>query len=314
MLYPLVCLLCLTGCGGGGGENGLLLDLDKRNPERLLRFYLGSYLGPDGGDAFEAGLLSGDGDFRLHPERLDARWRAALDSANADGDAAIDWDEFIDFVDRTYAAARGLPPTLGAFRTSAPYAGGDPAWFTVEIDGVMTNARRHIFVPMASLRAALEGYRQNDDRLIYPVGTTLVGEHRVDGALAETTVKLRRADGFWDFFVYGADGRLAAATATEPRPLQSPTQCTGCHFGQKQFEPERSFPAAAPDGPFGPRGIRVGEAMRNASVVPFFNEHAKRSDSVLGIYGTLFVSGLLADRTAGRLAPEDAALLETLGL
>lgn len=313
--FFLLVLLLIAGCNGAGGDaDGLRLDLDKRDPERLMRFYFGSYLGPEGGDAFEAGLLSNENDVRLHPEAFDARWRAALDSANANGDGAIDWDELVDFLDRTYAEARNLPPTLGAFRADVPYAEVDSAWFTVEIDGVMTKARRHVFVPMESLRAALEGYRANDDRLLYPVGTTLVGEHRLGGEVAETTVMRKRADGFWDFFVYGPDGALAPATGTEPRPLRSPTQCIGCHFGQKLFEPEKSFPAAAPDGPFGPRGIYVGDEMRNAEVVAFFNEHARRSDTVLGLYGTLFVSKLLADRAAGRLLAADAALLDNLDL
>ena len=314
ILHPLFALLLLAGCGGGTDADGLRLALDKRDPEPLLRFYFGSYLGPDGGDAFEAGLLSDEGGFRLRPEALDPRWHAPLDSANADGDGALDWDELVDFIDRTYADARDLPPTLDAFRAEVPYAEGDAGWFTVEIDGVMTNARRHIFVPLPSLRAALAGYRDNGERLLYPVGAALVGEHRTDGDLAETTVMRKRADGFWDFFVYGRDGRLAGATATEPRPLRSPTQCVGCHVGRKLFEPEKSFPAAAPDGPFGPRGIHVGPAMRNAEVVAFFDEHARRSDTVLGIYGTLFVSGLIADRAAGRLATDDAALLASLGL
>jgi hypothetical protein len=291
------------------------LALDKRNPERLLRFYFGSYLGPEGGDAVEAGVLSGEGeDFRVHPGALDARWRAALDSANANDDGAIDWDEFVAFVDETYAAARALPPTLDAFHHEVPYAEGDPAWFTVELDGVMTTARRHLFVPVSALRAALTDYRANDERLIYPVGTAIVGEHRVEGALAETTVMRKRPDGFWDFFVYGRDGALAGATDTPPRALRSPTQCVGCHFGRKLFEPEESFPAEAPAGPFGPRGIDVGPEMRNADVVALFDEHARRSDTVLGVYNTLFVSGLLADRRAGRLVPEDAALLDGLEL
>ncbi len=311
-LFSLLSLL--AGCTAGGDADGLRLDLDQRDPERLLRFYFGSYLGPEGGDAFEAGLLSAEGGFRLHPDALDPRWRAALDSANADGDAALDWDELVAFFDRTYAEARSLPPTLPAFRAEVPYAAGDSAWLEVEIDGVMTNARRHVFVPMPSLRAALAGYHENGARLVYPIGTALVGEHRVGGALAETTVMRKRAEGFWDFFVYGKDGALAPATATAPRPLRSPTQCVGCHFGQKLFEPEKSFPAEAPPGPFGPRGLYVGPEARNAEVVAFFNEHAKRSDTALGVYGTLFVSALVADRAAGRLAAEDAALLDALGL
>jgi hypothetical protein len=308
------------GCAEGGSADdaapdGLRLAIDKRNPERLLRFYLGSYLGPSGGDAVEAGVLSGEGeDFWLDPDALDARWRPALEAANANGDDVIDWDELVAFIDRTYAEARALPPTLDALRDEVGYAEEDPAWFTVEIDGVMTNARRHLFVPTAGIRAALTDYRANDDRLLYPVGTTIVGEHRLDGALAETTVMRKRPDGFWDFFVYGADGTLAGATDTPPRSLRSPTQCVGCHVGRKLFEPEESFPREAPPGPFGPRGIHVGPEMRNAEVTALFDEHARRSDTVLGVYNTLFVSGLLTDRAAGRLSPEDAALLDGLGL
>ena len=325
-ILPLL-LVLLVGCtdtdpaSDGASTDGLVLDTEKRNPERLLRFYFGSYLGPDGGDAVEAGLLSGAGDdFCLHPDALDARWRPALDSANADADDTLNWDELVDFFEATYAEARDLPPTLDAFRADAPYAAGDPDWFEVELSGVMTTARRHLFVPESALRAALTDYRANEERLIYPVGTALVGEHRIEGELAETTVMRKRPDGFWDFFVYGADGALALATDTPPRALRSPVQCVGCHFGRKQFEPEESFPAEAPPGPFGPRGIHAVEGepltdnLRNADVVAFFDEHAKRSDTALGVYNTLFVSGLLADRRAGRLAPEDAALLDGLGL
>ena len=312
----------LAGCGGDSPDGdstdetaGLRLDTEKRDPERLLRYYFGSYLGPAGGDAVVAGVLSGEGeDFLLHPDALDARWRPALDAANANGDDTIDWDELVAFLDQTYAEARALPRTLDAFRADVPYTEADSAWFTVEIDGVMTNARRHLFVPVSALRAALTHYRANGERLIYPVGTAIVGEHRMEGELAETTVMRKRPDGFWDFFVYGADGALAAATDTPPRALRSPTQCVGCHIGRKAFEPEKSFPAEAPPGPFGPRAIHVGPELRSAEVVAFFDEHAKRSDTVLGVYNTLFVSGLLADRRAGRLTAEDAALLDGLGL
>ena len=68
-----------------------------------------------------------------------------------------------------------------------PYAEDDPAWFSVEVDGVMSEARRRIFVPTSALRAALEGYHAAGERLLYPVGTTLVGEQYLDGAHVETT-------------------------------------------------------------------------------------------------------------------------------
>lgn len=317
-LFPFAVLVALTlgACGGSEApsRDGLRLAIEKRDPERLLRFYFGSYLGPDGGDAVAAGVLSGEGDtFTLHPDALAEPWQAALAEANADGDGTLDWDELAAFFQATYAEARALPPTLDAFRSDAPYA-ADSAWFTVEVDGVMTSARRHLFVPVSALRSALTNYRSNGERLIYPDGTALVGEHWLEGERVETTAMLKRPDGFWDFVVYDADGQLALSTDTPPRALRSPVQCVGCHFGSKAFEPEKSFPADAPPGPFGPRAIHVGPEMRNAEVVAFFDEHAKRSDTALGIYNTLFVSKLIADRNAGRIATDDALLLDNLGL
>lgn len=309
-------LLLLAACGGSPetADGHLRLDTERRDPERMLRFYFGSYLGPDGGDAVEAGLLHGEGQaFTLDPAALPERWRPALDEANANGDGTLDWDELSAFFMATYAEARALPPTLDAFREAVPYA-ADSAWFTVEIDGVMTSARRHVFVPLDAMRAALRDYRAHGDRLLYPVGTAMVGEHWMDGERAETTVMQKRPDGFWDFWVYDAAGRLADSTSTPPRALRSPVQCAGCHFGDRAFEPEKSFPAEAPPGPYGPRALHVGPEMRDPEVVAFFDEHARRSDVVLGPYNTLFVSKLLADRAAGRLAPEDAALLDGLRL
>jgi hypothetical protein len=141
-----------------------------------------------------------------------------------------------------------------------------------------------------------------------------VGEHYEGEALVETTVMRKRADGYWDYFAYDASGGLASQTTTPPRALDVPTQCVGCHFGEKLFEPERSFPAEAPPGPHGPRGIYVDDALRDAEVVAFFDEHSKRSDHVLGLYGTLFIAQLRAQEAAGSLPAADAALLDDLGL
>jgi hypothetical protein len=312
---PLFLFLLLAACGGP--SDGLPVHLDKSNEEVLLRYYLGGYVAPGGGDPVEAGLLAEDGGFAIRPEALPEPYRAAL--RDADGDGTLGWEEFVAFVEATYADARALPPTLDVLRAAAPFAGGDSAWFTVEVEGSpMTAARRRNHVPVAALRQALAGYRDAGDRLRYPEGTVIVGEHVEDGRVVETTVKRRRADGFWDFAVYDAAGRLADATATPPRPLDAPVQCTGCHLGRRLFDPDKSFPAAAPDGPYGPRAIRVDDALRAAAgahgLAALFDEHAKRSDGVLGLYGTLYTARLLADRAAGRLAPEDAALLERLGL
>ena len=314
-LSALALLVFLSACGSAP-DGGVPVRLDKSNEDTLLRYYLGGYAAPAGADPVEAGVLVEDGPF-VRPEALPPGPRDAL--VDGDGDGVIDWGEFEAFVEASYADARGLPPTLEALRAEAPYAEGDPAWFVTEIEGSpMTAARRKVYVPVAALRQALAGYRAAGGRLVFPEGTVIVGEHRDAGGVLETTAKRRRADGFWDFAVYDAAGRLAPATSTPPRRLRAPIQCVGCHLGRRLFEPEKSFPATAPDGPHGPRALLVDGDVRAAvagyDLAAFFDEHATRSDGVLGLYATLYTARMLAERDAGRIRPEDAALLERLGL
>lgn len=307
------------GCGPSGEATPagwVAIDLDRSNPERLLRYYFGAYASAEGTDPFATGLLvDQDGVFYLQTDSLAARHPALapqLDAATADG--TLDWEELAAFLQATYYEARALPATREALYTTLGFHPDDPAWFVVEIDGVMTTARRRVFVPKSALRAALTQFRAKDERLHYPQGTAFIGEHWADGALAETTLMWKRADDFWDFAVYDADGQWAEATTTPPRPLKSPTQCVGCHFGSRAFEPEKSFPGEARPGPHGPRTLHIPDAWRHADLVAFFDEHRKRSDTILGLYNTLFTAQLLTDRAAGRLGPEDTALLEALGL
>lgn len=320
----LLALLTLAACGGPVDvqtAERVPLALDHANPERLVRSLLGGFAAADGADPFEAGLVSGEGDrLVLHPQALPAEARAVL--RDADGDGALSWEELRALADEAYYTARALPPTVSALRATEPYAAGDTAWFAVEVSGVMTAARRRVFVRESALRAAITAFAApgsaagaGSGRLVYPAGTWIVGEHLgEDGSVVETTVKRRRADGFWDFGVYGADGRLAPATATEPRPLRAPAQCTGCHLGSRRYEPEASFPRAAPDGPFGVRAYHVPDAWRSAEATALFDEHARRDDGVLGLYATLWTGRALAARADGTIAPHDAALLARLGL
>jgi hypothetical protein len=287
------------------------VDLDRRNAERVVRYYLGGFAGADGGDPVARGLLTvDDGTLWLHPQALPAPARAAL---RDDGDGVIDKDEFAAWAGATYRTARALPASLEELRGNARWAESDTAWFTVSIEGSsMTRARRRLFVRVDALRSAIRAFAAGDG-LTYPAGTLMVGEHLVDGAVVETTVKRRRGDGFWDFMVFDAAGRLADRTATEPRALRAPAQCTGCHLGSRLFEPDRSFPAPARPGPRGPRSIDVPDAWRDAAVAATFREHAARTDHVLGPYATIYVGRLRAERAAGRLlAPADERILEAL--
>ena len=316
--------ILLSACTSGPVDvqtaESVPLTIDKSNPERLMRSLLGGYV--DGGDPFEAGLISGSGDdLDLHPQRLSADLRAALNDANGDG--ALDWDELEPFFAATYAAGHGLPSTLDGFYTAAgmtPPANStsesarDSLWFTVDIHGVMTAALRRVSVPVDALESAMQAFADGGE-LVYPAGTPLVGVHLGDdGETLETTVKRRRADGFWDFAVYGADGQIAESTTTLPLPLKAPTQCTGCHLGQKLYEPEKSFPSEAAEGPDGPRAYYVPDAWRSSEATALFQEHARRDDGVLGLYATLYAGRLMAERADGVLAPNDASLLDRLGL
>ena len=317
-LLTLALTLPIGGCGSRAGSDAgvaeLPVALDKSGAEELLRYYFGAYAGAEGADPFAAGVLDRrDGRFFVDLDTLALHNPAAADSLRrVSGGDVLGWEELVRFIGATYYEARGAPETQEALQDETDYTDDD--WFTVDVRGVMTTARRRVYVEKSALRAALESYHMRDEQLIYATGTTIVGEHYVDSMHVETTVMRKREDGYWDFFTYGAEGQLALQTQTEPRALESPTQCVGCHLGDRQFEPEESFPADASPGPHGPRAIYVGEAMRDAEVVTFFQEHARRPDMVLGLYNTLFVSHLRAQRRAGTIAPRDAALLRALGL
>jgi hypothetical protein len=231
---------------------------------------------------------------------------------DGNGDSRIDWGELEEFISKTYYRSRSIPPRLDSLKRITGFGSGN--WMTVEVHGVMTTALRRIFVQEDAVRNALEEYRANDRRLLYPDGTCFIAAHQVSGETIETTVMRKRPDGFWDFAVYGRGGRLTEKTVTPPRALKAPIQCVGCHFGSKQFEPERSFPAPASPGPHGPRQIYVDDDLRDIEAVKYFDEHRKRSDIVLGLYSTLLVARLRADLEGGRLSAEDVELLDRLDL
>lgn len=317
----LALLVLAGGCTSGSPDEPvssslIRLDLQKSDERRLIEYYLGGYLGPEGGDPFEQGMVvENRGRFYLDLDTLHSRFPDAagsLDDHNRND--RIEWEELAAFLQATYREARALSPSLSAFRSDHDYRDRPDEWFAVELNGVMTAARRRIHVPVDALRAALREYWINEERLLYPSGTAIVGEHFIDGSLVETTAMVKRADGYWDFLTYGEDGSWSRSTSTPPRPLDVPTQCVGCHFGSRQFEPERSFPKEAGPGPQGPRALYVEPSLRDAEVTAFFEEHTRRSDTVLGLYNTLFVARLRAERNASGIGAPDADILESLSL
>ena len=316
----LVAGCAIAGCSGepehtSGAHLVPITGIDGGGAERALRYYAGGLAAPGGADPLATGLLvySDASGYALALDALPGEFAARL---LGDGPVrALDWKADLKPVfEETYPGARRLPPTLARLQEEiGKWSPDDPTWFVHEVDGVMTNARRRLFVPTgAAQRAAMA--MASGETAVYPTGSAIVGEHWLDGSLVETTVKRRRADGHWDFMVYDASGALADGTTTPPRALAAPAKCVGCHLGQKLHQPEKAFPANAPDGPAGPRAVHVPaswrEAVETASLASRFQEHARRADGVLGLYGTLYAARAVAQHRAGQpLASEDSALV-----
>ncbi len=305
-LLPSIAALAIAACAS---PHQIEVVLDKAEPDRLLRFYFGSYT-EGGADPFAIGILSKRGQrYYVHPSMLEAT-RPGLGTElmrSAQG-GVVTWDSLGAFLARTYYQARGLPPTIDSLKARWPYH----QWQAYEVHGPMTRARRRIHVSTVALEAALREYTAIGRHLRYRAGTAIVADHYLEERLVEHTAMVRRKDGFWDFATYGPNGELTSATQALPHALKTPLQCVGCHFGAKQFEPERSFPLSAPPGPDGVRAYDIGPAARDAEVARYFAEHAKRSDTVLGLYATIHVSKLRAGRDT--LSTANRRLLEDLGL
>ena len=299
---------CRSSGGDGANATGILIDLDRSDEQPYLEYYLT----PFGSGMFE----ESGGRFYLQLERLISVDGRAKMLEPAAGDGLLTWDELKPFLAETYYDLVGAPATLIDLleASEAGSALDVDDWMEIEVEGVMTNALRHVFVPTAAVREAVDNYVTNGSEIRYPVGTTFVADHVFEGDLVETTAMRRREDGYWDYFVFGSDGRLVDSTATPPKSLAAPTQCSGCHLGTRLFEPEKSFPGVARPGPDGPRTVHVDGRHRNSTVARYLDEHRKRSDGVLGLYATVFLSELIASRQDGTIDPDDSQLLEQLGL
>lgn len=293
----LACFMLMAGCGDGDREP-LQVDIGKSNPDRLLRFYFGSYVADGVTDPFEAGLLTKEGG-RYYLNSVALPDGIAGQLKDVDGNGVLDWDELEPFLQQTYYDVRPMPATLADLKTEAPF-GDNEKWMVVEIDGVMTTARRKVYVARDAVEHALQSYEANKAILLYPEGTVMIGEHWEGTQVVETTMMKKREDGFWDYAVYDDAGNLTGSTTTPPRQLTVPTRCVGCHFGEKKFEPENSYPFQAAPGPSGPRAIHGPASAADTVLVNRFNEHVKRSDTILGIYATLYLSELARRLDAGQ--------------
>lgn len=313
ILSAVIALTSSIGCSNRPTEStkGLRLDLDRKNPGPFVAYYFGGLASRGGSDPFRAGIVSeSDGDFFVDTTALYARFRPSQKLRDLNHDGTLDWDELSPFLEATYYRRRGVPADLDSLNLPS-----DPAyWFELTVDGVMTTATRRIHVPVHAIRNALSQYRTTGNRIVYPEGTTIFADHVLNDRVVETTVMRKRGDGYWDFGVYDSTGARIAATTTPPKHLRVPTQCAGCHLGSRLYEPEKSFPGAARPGPEGPRAVHWDRPLPSPDLVGHFDEHRKRSDGILGLYGTLYVSELLSERARGTISEDDDKILESLGL
>ena len=316
----MVVIFLFAGCSPAADtsmeSSGIRFDLDKEDEERLLLFYLGSYVDSPVMDPVGTGLL----------EKREKTWYL-LDPSQLQGvdslvielysesilTGTISWSSFESFISRTYYEAREAPHSVAEIRESVGDWADSEAWFSVELSGSMTSYRRKIFVPKSNLQAAVQRLQSASDEILYDVGTLFIGEHYDQGLKVETTAMVKRSDGFWDYFAYDGSGNLTSELYKEPDNMIVPIQCTGCHFGDRLFEPERSFPALARPGPNGAREVYVEESWKNPNIVSELREHGRRSDTILGLYATLYLSNLKARGFEHDLSPEEDAVLLRLG-
>lgn len=265
------------------------LDLETTDPAEMLVFLMG----PLGNSDSLRSAVEGE---TLNLEALGTRPSALLAASAEDG--VITRQELVDAVTADYYRAAGVPETradlLALLDTTSS--------LQHEVSGSMTRFRRRMHIARNAVREALERRLVDGQPMTYSPGTVVIGEHLDEGQIPETTAMIRRDDGFWTFVAYDADGNLTRSIEGDPDPLHVPADCFGCHYGTRPYEPERSFPAEARPGPYGPRAVHVGPELRRADVTTLLNEHARRDDGLLGLYGTLYLSAL----KSGTLAPADS--------
>ena len=299
-----VLIFLLAGCSA---RERLEVTITGDKAERLLQFYFGSYIHED---PFQAGIL----------EKINERFYLNLSTlrefelelateleARASG-SSLSSEALQTVIQSTYYGARNMPKTLSELNTLWPAVSPK----TFEVHGPVTRYLRRITIEEKAIQDAILNYYANGERLYYETGTAIKAEHVSENRVVETTAMIKRPDGFWDFVTYDSTGHLASETLPNPRAFATPVQCAGCHLGRKAFEPERSWPFDAPKAPEGTRKWYTGS--RDKEVADFFREHALRSDMVLGLYVTTYVSDLRMQRESDTLDSDAKALLDYLGL
>lgn len=275
-----VILFVGVGCEAPIPEGYVGIQVDGKDKAGLAHFYVGTMPG------VEPRATDHEGLYLIDRNTLPPEMHAVVE------DNRIEWSVFLDVVQEHYARWQSVPQTVTALLDGHAALSDSTYWFTKEVKGSLTDAWRAIHVPRKAIQQALLHAMDSTGAVVYPVGTVFLSEHRstVSGPVIEYMAMHKRQDGAWNYLVYKADGTYTPTSMANPKAYAAPTQCTGCHFGDRAFEPERSFPGLAPDGPFGTRAINVMPQIRELSNPSVLSEHIKRADHVLGLYGTLYIA------------------------
>lgn len=290
------------------------IEFDGNEAGRLLRFYFGSFMGPQGGDPVAAGILEKRENswYLRNPESIGGISGALMDLYSSSLEAGrLSEDELDAFVRSNYYQARSFPESLDEMKARHG-SWSEPEWFRIDVQGSMVPLRRVTWVRRTDIESALDRMQTLADPVVYDPSTLFVGEHTDGDRVVETTLMHKRADGFWDYWAYDEEGRLTDLIRKEPRDMLIPTRCTGCHFGDRLFEPERSYPGMARPGPSGERALFIPEAWRNVELSATIQEHARRSDTVLGLYATLYLAEAAAQARSEDTIP--SPYLERFGI
>lgn len=208
------------------------------------------------------------------------------------GKDRLERDEWSQFIRAVVEQSSPFPRSLEELFPSGLPPAKEDSYFRLKVYGAMTTLLREVYVPKHALEDGLLKYWDRGGMLRYPAGTVIAAYHKnSSGATLEVTVKKRRGDGFWDFAVYDSSGSNVRQTVSPPIPYTAPMQCVGCHLGTKLYEPEESFLVGKEDAES--ELLLVDKRLRNEKLIRLLDEHNRRSDHVLGVYGTVYLAGIL---------------------
>jgi formylglycine-generating enzyme required for sulfatase activity len=232
-------------------------------------------------------------------------------------------DELEEWLKGRYYELTRPYPTLAELRRQQPYP-GNPDWLVVRVDSATFNRTRVLHLDKERVTRALERYFENGDRVLYETGTVIVAESLdARDAFVEAEVLRKREDGFWNFAVYDAAGKLTRETVAfseegvpdGSRGFVAPGSCALCHRVDRLDpsgdpappvrSPVRGFfqflPGRVPQIHLGP------EYYDHMAFTELTEATHRAKDGVFGVYGSLLLSELAGRKRLGTLTDGDRA-------